>query len=86
MASSPSTCTWLLTREPLKEGQDPLAAFYGIIENTITNYPILQLSNLHILEIAAKHVQKIASTSSNGLERQSGLLVIRFPVNHFHLS
>jgi hypothetical protein len=65
-----------VTREPIKESQDPLAALYHTIGNTITTYSMLQLSGLHILDIAAKHIQKTASTSSDRLIRlPSGLLI-----------
>jgi hypothetical protein len=58
-----------VTRRPLSEGHGPLPVFYGVIWNTITRHSALQLSGLHILEIAVKHVQKAAPTSPDWLTR-----------------
>ena len=63
-----------VTREPLKDGHDPLSALHGVIRNTVIDHSTLQLSGLHILEIAVKHVHKTAPSSSDWLsERLFGL-------------
>ena len=47
-----------LSQKPLDQDCHPLAALYDVIENAITGYSTLQLSGLHVLEIAVQHVQK----------------------------
>jgi len=65
-----------VTRKPLEEGHGYLPGFYGVIGNTVTKQSTLQVSGLRILEIAVKHVQKTASTSSDWLRKlSSGLLI-----------
>ena len=55
------------TQEPLKLDHDPLAALYYVIMETIAKHSKLQVSGLHIMEIAVKHVHKTVSTSSDWL-------------------
>ena len=55
------------TQKPLEEDHDPVAALYRVIGITITNHSELQLSGLHIMDIAVKHVNKTTPTSSDWL-------------------
>ena len=65
-----------VSQKPLNQDGYPLAALYDVIESTITQHSPLQLSLLHILEIAVRHVHK-ASPSSDWIKMQSfGLQVI----------
>ena len=68
-----------VTQKPLEEGHDPLSAIYGVVGNTITDHSTLKLSGLHIMEIAVKHVHKMASTSSDWLRKRSFELIIDNP-------
>ena len=68
-----------VTRRPLKEGRDPLAALYRVIRKTITNHSTLGPSGLRIMEIAVRHVHKTAPSSSDWLRKRSYGLVIEDP-------
>ena len=56
-------------QKPFKEHGDILPAIYRVIWNTITEHSELQLSGLHILEFALKHVHNTKSLSSDWLDR-----------------
>ena len=69
-----------LSQKPLDQDRDLLAALYDVILNTIGGHSPLQLSDLHILEIAVKHVHKTATHPSDWLERGPfGLIVNNTP-------
>ena len=69
-----------LSQKPLDQDRDLLAALYDVIRSTITGLSPLQLSGLHILEIAVKHVHKTATHPSDWLERGPfGLIVNNTP-------
>jgi len=74
-----------VTRKLLNDSHGPLPTLCRVIKNTIIAYSTLQLSGLHILEIAVKHVQKTAPTSSDWLRRDSPMLIISSP-NHAYAS
>ena len=66
------------TGKPLEKKDDSLPIFYEVIWNTIVEHPALQLSGLHILEIALKHVQNTKSLSPDWLNRlPSGSIFMR---------
>ena len=66
-------------RKPFEEDDDNLPAFYRVIWNTITEHSELQLSGLHTLEFALKHVHNTNSFSSDWLERSPwGGISIKF--------
>jgi hypothetical protein len=68
-----------LTQKPLDHGQDcdPIDTLYGVIESIITEHSTFQLPGLHVLEIAVRHLNKMAPSSSTWLERVSfGLATI----------
>ena len=58
-----------VTRKPLEERGDFLPTFYEVIWRTIVEHSALQLSGLHILEIALKYVQSTKSLSPDWLNR-----------------
>jgi hypothetical protein len=58
-----------VSQKPLNQGGYPLTALYNVIENTITEHSTLQLSGLHILEIAVEHIHKTASPSLDWLKK-----------------
>ena len=57
------------TRKPFGEDGGYIPALYRVIWNTITEDSELQLSRLHILERALKHVRNTKSLSSDWLNR-----------------
>ena len=67
----------LVSHKTVDDDDYPLSSPYDVIGKTITEYSTLQLSGLHILEIAVNHVNKAAPSSFHWLEKsQSGLLII----------
>ena len=65
-----------VSQKPLNQDGYPLTAIYDVIKSTITQHSPLELSLLHILEIAVRHVHK-TSPSSDWIKMQSfGLQVI----------
>jgi hypothetical protein len=68
-----------VSQRPLHQDRLPLATLYDVIRNIIIGHSTLQLSGLHILDIAVKYVQKTASPVSDWLKRRSSGLQIIFP-------
>jgi len=68
-----------VSQNPLDQDRYPLAALYDVIENTITEHATLQLSGLHILEIAVMYAHKMASLSSDWLKKGSFWLRVTPP-------
>ena len=66
-------------QKPLPWNPDPLAVLCAVIENTISGYFILQLSDLQILEIALRHVHKKAAPSSSWLIAAPNCSTITLP-------
>jgi hypothetical protein len=64
---------------PLDHDRYPLGTLYDVIRSIIDEHSTLQLSGLHILEIAVKHVHKTASPSSHWLERWQVWLTVTAP-------
>ena len=58
-----------LTQKVLHQDRSPTVILYDVIENVIVQHSTLQLPGLHILEIAVRHVHKMAPGSSDWLER-----------------
>ena len=71
-----------LAQKPLLWNPDRLAVLPVVILNTISEYPILQLSGLQILEIALRHVDKRAGPASDWLKAGSYDLTITLPRDH----
>src|SRR5258706_9751303 len=68
-----------LAQQPLPWNPDPVAVLYVVIEHTVSQYRQLQLLGLQILEIALKHVHKLADASSNWLKVGRRRLTITLP-------
>jgi len=65
------------SQEPLDQDRYPQATVHDVIWNTIVEQSTLQLSGLHVLEMAVKYVHKTTPPSSYWLKRESfGLIGI----------
>ena len=60
-----------LSQKPLDQDGHPPASVYDVIAITMSWHSTLQLSGLHIMEIAVKHVHKTISVSSDWLKKGS---------------
>ena len=74
-----------VSQKPLDQRRYPTAALYDVIEKAISDHATLQLSGLHILEIAVKHVHKTASPPSNWLTKLPFGLQVVGPVPHVRI-
>ena len=72
-----------VTQKPLRDDHDPLAAVYRVIEETLTKHSSIRLSDLHIIDIAVKHVHKTVSTSLDWLRKEPYRLVMSDPGHGF---
>jgi len=66
-----------VTQKPLSQDRYPLSAPYDVVGYTIAEYSTLQLSGLHILDIAVKHVHE--TTSLDWLQNLGPGLVVFAP-------
>ena len=71
-----------LTQWPLPWNSDPLAGLFIVIGDVIASFSPLQLLGLQILEIALKHVHKLAASTSNWLKIEQDILTITLPGHH----
>ena len=74
-----------VTQKSLDQRRYPTAALYDVIEKAILEHATLQLSGLHILEIAVKHVHKTVSPPSNWLMKLPFGLQIVDPDQHVRI-
>ena len=69
-----------VSKKPLHhQGGDHFANLHGVIKNVITEHSTLQVSGLHILEMAVNYVHKTPSPSSDWLKRQPSGWTITTP-------
>ena len=73
-----------LAQTPLPWNPDPIAALFVVIYNTISEDSTLQLLGLQILELALKHVHKLAASTSNWLKIEKSILTITLPGRRSH--
>jgi len=66
-------------RKPFEYVHDPLAALDGVIRGIIYELSPLQLSGLRVLDIAVKHLHKIAAPSLDWLKSLPSLPVVYSP-------
>jgi len=67
------------SQKPIDQDCDPLATLFGVIWSIITEQSTLQLSDLHVLDIAVNYIQNTALPSSDWLRRASSGLIITPP-------
>jgi len=68
-----------VSQKSLSQDRYPLAAPYDVIGHTIAEDSTLQLSGLHILDIAVKHVRKAAPTAFNWLSNATSGFAVFAP-------
>ena len=68
-----------ISQKPLDQDRYPRASLYDVITNYIQYRSVLPLSDLHILEIAVKHLHQSVSPSSGWLKREEFVLRIKDP-------
>ena len=73
-----------VSQKPLTWDHDLLYNLFVVIDNTIYGYSTLQLSGLRILEMALKHVRKLAASTSNWLIAGRYSLIIDLPGHRAH--
>jgi hypothetical protein len=68
-----------ISQTPLNRDHYPLSALYNVIEKTITEHSIFELSGLYILEIAVNHIRITTPPPSDWLRKWPFGLIITVP-------